>query len=80
MSDAVPMDVHGLIEKAGGVQQLADRLGVARTTVIDWRVAGMIPGSRLAQIAATLKISPRVLLPIVRPPKARPALMVAANK
>ena len=74
------MDVHGLIAKAGGVQQLADRLGVARTTVIDWRVAGMIPGSRLAQIAATLKISPKVLLPIVRPPKARPALMVAVNK
>jgi len=64
------MDVHGLIARAGGVQQLADKLGVARTTVIDWRVAGMIPGSRVAQIAIALKISPRTLLPIVRPPSA----------
>jgi DNA-binding transcriptional regulator YdaS (Cro superfamily) len=62
------MDVHGLIAKAGGVQALADRLGVARTTVIDWRVSGLIPGSRVAQIALALKISPKVLLPIVRPP------------
>jgi len=52
------------------VQQLADKLGVARTTVIDWRVAGMIPGSRVAQIAIALKISPRTLLPIVCPPSA----------
>lgn len=66
------MDVHELIARAGGVQQLADKLGVARTTVLDWRVAGLIPGSRVAQIALALKISPKRLLPIVRPPSVTP--------
>jgi len=75
------MDVHELIERAGGVHALADRLGVARTTVLDWRAAGMIPGTRVAQIAATLKMSPKVLLPLLRPPRgARLTNMVAANK
>ena len=64
------MNVHDLIAKAGGVQQLADKLGVARTTVIDWRVAGLIPGSRVAQIALALKIPPKRLMQIVRPPSA----------
>lgn len=80
MSDAACMDVHGLIAKAGGVQALADRLGVARTTVLDWRVAGAIPGNRVAQIALALKVSPNILLPLVRPPRARLTNMVTADK
>ena len=81
MSDAYYMDVHGLIARAGGVQALAGRLGVARTTVIDWRVAGAIPGNRVSQIALALKIPPKQLLPLVRPPRgARLAVMVTASK
>jgi hypothetical protein len=64
------MDIQALIEKAGGVPALGKRLGVARTTVLDWKRDGKIPGNRVAQIAAELKVDAGELLPLVRPAKA----------
>ena len=64
------MDVQTIIEKAGGTAKLATRLKVARTTVLDWRRLGFIPGNRVAQISAELEIEPEALLPLVQPPKA----------
>jgi hypothetical protein len=52
---------------------LAERLGVARTTVLGWRASGLIPGNRVADIARACKVPPNRLLAIVRPPRGRRA-------
>lgn len=67
------MDVETLIVAAGGPAKLAKRLGVARTTVLDWRRSERIPGNRVAQIASEFKIPADDLLPIVQPPRAASA-------
>lgn len=67
---AKSVDVAALIERAGGTVALSKRLGVARTTVLDWKRANTIPGSRVAQIAAEFGISADDLLPIVQGPRA----------
>lgn len=63
------MDVAAIIAKSGGPVELARRLGVARTTVLDWRKAGLIPGSRVAQIATELDIPAQDLIAIAQPPR-----------
>lgn len=65
------MNVITLIERAGGVPQLAARLGISRPTVLGWRAAGFVPGSRIAQISAELDIEPGELLELVQRPRAR---------
>ena len=65
--------VQCLIDKAGGVVPLGKRLGVARTTVLDWRRTGTIPGSRLKQISREMGLAPCELLPIVHDPSAEAA-------
>ena len=61
--------VQSLILKAGGAVALSERLGVARTTVLDWKRTGLIPGGRLAQIALAFNIPADQLLPIVQGPR-----------
>jgi len=61
--------VQSLILRAGGAVALSKRLGVARTTVLDWRRTGLIPGSRVAQIAVAFNIPADQLLPIVQGPR-----------
>ena len=63
------MDVQTLIDKAGSVVDLATRLSVARTTVLDWKRTNNIPGNRVAQISEELDIPADQLLPLVQPPK-----------
>jgi len=63
------MDVEGIIERAGGAVELAKRLGVARTTVLDWRRDGMVPGARIAQIADEFDIPAAELARITYPPR-----------
>lgn len=65
------MDVDGLIEKAGGLDQLAEQLGVARTTVSDWKRLGFLPGSRIPQIMDVLGVKPDDVLPLVKGRKPR---------
>lgn len=68
------MDIQSLIDEAGSVVGLADRLGVARTTVLDWKRTGLIPGNRVAQISREFEIPAEKLLPLVQAPKpGRPA-------
>lgn len=50
------MDVQTIIDRAGGMQRLMARLGVARTTILDWKRLGTIPANRVAQIAAELRL------------------------
>jgi hypothetical protein len=63
------MDVQGLIDMAGGTVELAARLGVARTTVLDWKRFGRIPGNRVGQIALAFGIPADDLLPLVQMPR-----------
>jgi hypothetical protein len=44
------MDIEQVIEHFGGVMQTAERLGVTRQSVYDWRKIGKIPFARQAQI------------------------------
>jgi len=44
------MDIEQVIEHFGGVMQVAERLGVTRQSVYDWRKSGKIPFARQAQI------------------------------
>lgn len=50
------MDVQTLITSAGGVAALAAKLGVARTTVIDWRRSKTIPANRVVQISQIMGV------------------------
>lgn len=50
------MDVQALIDAAGGVAKLMTRLGVARTTILDWKRTGTIPANRVAQISDALEL------------------------
>jgi hypothetical protein len=72
MPDDMPMavlSVEDLIDMAGGIIPLSQRLGVARTTVHDWKRLGVVPGSRIAQISRELNIPPAWLLGIIQPPR-----------
>ena len=64
------MTVQDLIDMAGGIIPLGDRLGVARTTIHDWKRLGVIPGTRIAQISRELNVPAADLLPLVQLPRA----------
>lgn len=63
------MGVEDIIAMAGGAVELAKRLGVARTTVLDWRRDGMVPGARIAQISDEFDIPAAELARIAYPPR-----------
>jgi predicted site-specific integrase-resolvase len=63
------LSVDDLIEMAGGIIPLSQRLGVARTTIHDWKRLGVIPGTRIAQISRELSVPAAELLPIVQAPR-----------
>lgn len=50
------MDVQTLIDAAGGLPQLQEKLGVSRTTILGWKSAGRIPANRVAQISQKLSL------------------------
>lgn len=61
------MDVDSLINRAGGVMELAGIARVARTTVLHWRKTGHVPGSHLYAISVGLKIPQSKLVGLLRP-------------
>jgi hypothetical protein len=69
-----PISVQSLIALAGGPTALGRRLGCARTTVLDWRKANTIPGSRLAQISIEMGIPPGELLHLAQLPRRPPVV------
>ena len=71
MKTQIIPDVSALIDKAGGVMRLAAIAQVSRTSVIGWRTQGFIPGNRVAQISAALKLPTEAVLRLVQPPKPR---------
>ena len=50
------MDVNTLIERAGGIEELAKRLGVHRVTVYDWKRQKVIPANRVTQISQIMDL------------------------
>jgi len=62
------MNVQSLVDRAGGVTRLAALLHISHSTVCEWKRNGFIPGSRVGQISAALKLSPEWLVPLVKPP------------
>lgn len=66
------MDIQTLIDKAGGVPQLARLLGCGRTTVLDWRRTGTIPGHRVRQISEVLGIPITEVITLVASAKGTP--------
>ena len=67
------LSVQDLIDAAGGVIPLSELLGVARTTVYDWKRTNTIPGSRLGQISVQLNIPPSDLIAITQGPRLKVA-------
>ena len=65
------MDVQTLVDKAGGPAEFAEVAGVARTTVYDWIKAGFVPGNRVAEISAALRLPITEVLKLVQPPRGR---------
>jgi hypothetical protein len=63
------ISVDDLIDMAGGIVPLSLRLGVARTTIHDWKRLGVVPGTRIAQISREMAVPPDRLLPIVQAPR-----------
>lgn len=63
------MNVQALIDAAGGVRPLGTRLGVARTTILDWKRTGFIPANRVAQISATLGLPLEDVVKLAPPPR-----------
>lgn len=77
MSDNSGMDVQTLIDKAGSVPELAALAGVARTTVLDWKRTGYVPGNRVAQISKALDLPAEDVLKLVQPPRVASTAEVA---
>jgi hypothetical protein len=65
------MDVQTIIDRAGGMQRLMARLGVARTTILDWKRTGTIPATRVAQISEELRLPLRDVVKLASGPAAR---------
>lgn len=55
--------VERAIAAAGGVQALADAMGVSHVSVIGWRSRGAIPPARVAAVAQVTGLSPVELRP-----------------
>lgn len=64
-------DIFGLISHAGGMKPLMAKLGVARTTIIDWKRSGTIPANRVAQISEALSLPVNEVVKLAPMPKPR---------
>lgn len=65
------MDVHTLIEKAGGAEKLAAIAGVSRQRVQDWKRDNTIPGNRVPAICDGLNIDANGLVHLIPKRKRR---------
>lgn len=63
MTSDSPAGVERAIAAAGGVQALADAMGVSHVSVIGWRSRGAIPPARVAAVAQVTGLSPAELRP-----------------
>lgn len=48
-------------QRAGSQAELARRLGIRATSIIDWRRAGRIPAERVLDVARITGLSPHLL-------------------
>jgi DNA-binding transcriptional regulator YdaS (Cro superfamily) len=66
-SSAMAIDIHALIERAGGVGKAAAALNVSHPTICDWKKSGFVPGSRVVQISHALGVSIEDVSKLVKP-------------
>lgn len=73
------MDVLTLIERAGSVSALADRLDVHHSTVCGWKRDGVLPAKRIRQIHEKMHVPLADLLPMIgtAPRRAKPSAKAA---
>jgi hypothetical protein len=67
------MDVQTIIDAAGGMPQLMAKLGVARTTILDWKRTGTIPANRVAQISEVLGFKVEDIVKLAPQPRGAPS-------
>ena len=67
------MDVDTIIERGGGILAVAEKVGVDRATVYDWKRNKALPASRVAQIHTALGVDLAVLIGLTKPPAPRRA-------
>lgn len=63
------MDVQTIIDAAGGVPQLQEKLGVSRPTILGWKSLGKIPANRVAQISQKLGLPIEDVIKLAPSPK-----------
>jgi DNA-binding transcriptional regulator YdaS (Cro superfamily) len=54
-------------QRAGSQAELARRLGIRPTSIIDWRRAGRIPAERVLEVSRVTGLSPHLLRPDIYP-------------
>lgn len=72
------MDVQTIIDTAGGVIQLAEKLGVSRTTILGWKKEKFIPANRVAQISQGLCLPLEEVVKLAPKPAPRASEVAAA--
>lgn len=71
MSNLGDMNVDAFLSNGGGVNAVAEKLGVDRSTVYDWKRNKAIPASRVAEVHAKFGIPVEVLLKLTKAPAIR---------
>jgi DNA-binding transcriptional regulator YdaS (Cro superfamily) len=54
-------------QRAGSQAELARRLGIKPTSIIDWRRAGRVPAERVLAVSRLTGLSPHLLRPDIYP-------------
>jgi len=67
------MDIDTIIEQGGGVEAVAEKVGVDRASVYDWKRKKALPASRVARIHEVLGVDLAVLIGLTKPPAPRRA-------
>lgn len=57
------INVQVLIDRLGGVQSAARKLGVSHPTVCDWRRAGRVPARRVPAVSEATGVARHVIRP-----------------
>ena len=65
------LSVDDIVRMADGPSRLGKLVGVSRQTVYGWLATDSLPGARVAQICAALRLPPERVLRLARPPRRR---------
>lgn len=63
------MNAKEIVDKAGGVYEVAEAIGVTRQAVEQWIAADRIPAERALAVAELAEMSPADIRPDIYPPR-----------